>query len=245
MLVLVVIQTLSIALLGLLVVSLLRSHAAILRRLHDAGFGWEESDDETPRPAPVPVSMRTREGVAAPGPGGAVPVDVVGTSPRGSSVSVSVSGSRPTLLAVLTSGCSTCEGFWHAFAQGVELPGDIRLVIVTKGDEAEDPAAVAALAPRGVVTVRSSSAWVDYAVPASPYFVLVGGGRVRGEGAALSWDQVSGLLERAVASAPAPGGARRRSGQRVQDTDDELLAAGLLPGDPSLHPGGEQAATVR
>lgn len=240
MLVLVVLQTLTVALLGLLVVALLRSHAAILRRLHDAGLGLEDLDAGPAHAVPVP--FRTRNGVPQPPPDERSPRDVVGTTPRGSALSVSLSGPRPTLLAFLTSGCSTCQGFWQAFARGVDLPGGIRLVIVAKGDEGDDASAVAELAPRHAVTVLSSSAWRDYAVPASPYFVLVGQGRVLGEGAALTWDQVSGLLERAVTpTAPGRAGRGGAGRRRVQDTDEELLAAGLRPGDPSLYPAGDQA----
>lgn len=238
MVVLVVLQTLLIALLGLLVVSLLRSHAAILRRLHDAGFGLEDEvgDGGSRGVGPVAVPLRTRPGVPEPGTGARTVADIVGSSPTGSAVSVAVGGRRPTLLAFLSSGCSTCAGFWSAFTEGVPLPGDLRLVIVVRGDEAEDAAAVAALAPRGVVTVRSSAAWVDYDVPASPYFVLVGSGRVLGEGAALTWEQVHGLLERALGAAPEPTARPLRHAARLQDTDAELLAAGLRPGDPSLYP---------
>lgn len=237
MVVLVVIQTVVLALLGLLVVSLLRSHAAILRRLHEAGYGVE--DDEAPAgapPGPVAVPLRTRPGVPEPGPGAEQVVDVVGTTPAGSTVSISVTGQRPTLLAFLSSGCSTCDRFWEAFREGLPLPGDLRLVVVTRGDDAEDRAAIARLAPRDVTVVLSSAAWRDYAVPASPYFVLVGAGRVLGEGSALQWDQVGGLLERALFAVPDPPRRPRRQHDRIQDTDEELRSAGITPGDPSLYP---------
>jgi hypothetical protein len=237
---LVVAQTVVVAVLGLLVVSLLRSHAAILRRLHDAGIGLDHDDPHhgTGKAGPVPVPL-TRPGVVTPGPGGDRAVDIVGTTPRGSALSVAVSSGRPTLLAFLSSGCTTCAGFWEAFSAGVALPGDLRLVIVARGDDAEDGAALAALAPRGVLTVRSSEAWDHYRVPGSPYFVLVEGGQVRGEGSALDWGQVHGLLERALGPAGLPAGRSRRHlrhAARLQDTDAELLAAGIRPGDPSLYP---------
>jgi hypothetical protein len=245
MVVLVVIQTVLVAVLGLLVVALLRSHAEILRRLHDAGLGLDEAHEHPVGPAPVAApTVRTRDGVPEPGPGAGPggARDVVGTSSRGSTVSVSAHGT-PTLLAFLTTGCTTCQAFWREFASGVDLPGGVRLAIVAKGDEAEDGRAVAALAPRDVVTVQSSEAWADYAVPASPYFVLVGAGRVLGEGAALTWDQVRGLLERAVGATIGDRDHRRRRTTRLQDTDDELLAAGLLPGDPSLYPTSTSTST--
>ena len=74
-------------------------------------------------------------------------------------------------------------------------------MVVTNGPEAESPAAVADLAPPRLVTLMSSHAWDDYGVPVSPYFVLVDGptGRVVGEGAGTSWDQVIDLLAKATA----------------------------------------------
>jgi hypothetical protein len=239
-LVLLGIQTVVVALLALLVVGLLRSHAAILRQLHEAGLGLDDLEPASGSgvgSVPLaPPEVRTRPGVPQPGSGARGAVDVVGTSVRGSTVSVSASAG-PTLLAFLTTGCTTCQGFWRDLAGGADLPAGMRLAIVTKGDEAEDGRAVAALAPAGVTTLRSSAAWADYAVPASPYFVLVDGGQVIGEGAALTWQQVRDLLERAAPQLRSkPAGDRRRWGHlgRLQDTDAELLAAGLRPGDPSL-----------
>lgn len=188
--------------LALLVVGLLRSHATILRALHDAGIdldpdrdGGDSHDDHG--------DLRTMAGV--PGPAGASgrrADDVAGTTPAGGTRSVRVTGGdEATLLAFLTTGCSTCAGFWTAFAAGVDLPSGVRLVVVTKGPEHESPAAVAELAPAGFVTVQSSRAWSDYRIPAAPYFVLIEPGRgvVVGEGAAASWDRVADLLRRSLA----------------------------------------------
>jgi hypothetical protein len=93
--------------------------------------------------------------------------------------------------------------------------------------------------------VLSTQAWRDYGVPGSPYVVLVAGatGRVRGEGTGQSWQQVSALLSRAdggAADRGAPagrshGGKPRADRERESDVDRELLAAGILPGDPSLY----------
>ncbi|MBW3653939.1 MAG: glycoside hydrolase family 65 protein, partial [Actinobacteria bacterium] len=64
--------------------------------------------------------------------------------------------------------------FWDEL-RSAALPSGTRLVIVTKGDEAESPVAVRDLAPPGVTLVMSSDAWVDYKVPGSPYVIDVDG----------------------------------------------------------------------
>jgi len=152
-----------------------------------------------------------------------------------------------TLLAFLSTGCGTCGTFWEALRQdpGAHLADPTtRVVVVTNGPEAESPAAVADLAPPGIVTVMASDAWDDYGVPVSPYFVLVDGpsGRVAGEGSGTSWAQVLDLLGKAEADTA----TRRREverpvtrmgGQdRADRVDRELRAAGIEPGDPSLYP---------
>ncbi len=256
--------------LTMLVVGLLRSHAVIIRALHDAGIDLdpdrsavEPTVDLTDRPRPggarsvvdrslrpttevvtdTPPDIRTVPGVAAPAEiTGQRATDLHGTTPTGGTRAVSVHGRGATLLAFLTTGCSTCAAFWNAFADGVRLPGDTRLVIVTKGGNEESPADVAALAPAGVVTLASSEAWDDYRIPVAPYFVLVDGRRgvIVGEGAAHSWDLVLQLLERALADAGyAEGQVRRRDvllgRNRAKRVDQDLLDAGIVPGDPRLY----------
>ncbi len=86
------------------------------------------------------------------------------------------------------------------------------------------------------------------ACPANPYFILVDGptGSVVGEGAAASWAQVANLLGQAAADAghdldgsplrpPAPAG-RLTGPDRSRRADEELRAAGIGPGHPSLYP---------
>ena len=240
MLVLVILEGVVLALLAVLVVGLLRSHAEILRRLHELGAGaYDDHGLETPR-------LRTQPGVAEPRSVATPAHDVAGTSPSGSAVAVSVVD-RPhtTLLAFLSSGCLTCGNFWNAFAQGEgeHLPGlDTRLVIVTKGPEAESPSAVQNLARGPAQTVMSSQAWADYEVPVSPYFVLADGrtGRVVGEGSGTTWSQVRDLLEQACADAGfrTPSGRRRDrldGPGRERLADEELRRAGITPGHPSLY----------
>jgi hypothetical protein len=146
-----------------------------------------------------------------------------------------------TLLAFLSTGCTTCAGFWDAFHEGrpIVLDGGARprIVVVTKGPENEQVNAVASRPPLGGTIVMSTDAWNDYRVPASPYFVLVDGLHgVVGEGSAASFAQLAGLLDRATADlgVVAPSG---RSGARGTEEriDLELLRAGITPGHESLY----------
>jgi hypothetical protein len=89
----------------------------------------------------------------------------------------------------------------------------------------------------------SSEAYDDYGVPVSPYFVLVDahGSMIVGEGAAASWAQLAGLLDRAVADRGASLGANRTrrevlSGSaRQRRVDRELDAAGIGADHPSVN----------
>ena len=251
MAVLVAVEAIVIALLAVLVVGLLRSHAEILRRLHDAGIGL---DDEVPAEGPVrsPVELRgTKPGVPGERPQSlGTATDLVGTTPGGAATAVAVTGTEhSSLLVFLSSGCLTCRGFWEAFAAGEadRLPGhDTRLVVLTKGPEAESVAAVAELAPRHVTTLMSSQAWADYGVPVSPYVILVDGptGTVVGEGAAATWGQVADLLGQAAADAgtstSTDAGAREAAARgmaaREARAEEELARAGIGPGHPALYP---------
>jgi hypothetical protein len=175
--------------------------------------------------------------------------DIVGTDLERAerSVTVTTPGSR-TLLAFLTSGCSVCQTFWEEFQQGVDVPGDGRLQVVAKGPEEESVPSLRSLAG-DIPVVQSSAAWVDYDIPGSPYFVYVEDGRVTGEGSATTWPQVRDLMAQGVSDSEDARAAAGRSGpgQLVGDAlgrgerdsvprmDDELIAAGIRPGDPSLY----------
>lgn len=249
---LIVALTLVVALLALLVAGLLRSHAEILKRLHNLGAGIEPGQPASPAPTPVASRQDFQVMPQVPSPpdregfGGAA--DVVGVSAAGNeALSVRVTGvGHDTIVAFLSSGCLTCQKFWDAFAKPrkLKLPSGTRLVVVTKGVEAESASAVAALAPKAMPTVMSSQAFTDYDIPGSPYFVYVHGpsGRVRGEGTGPDWDQVSSLLAQATVDA---GLATALADQQVAKPDadaarearidQELFAAGVEPGDPSLY----------
>jgi hypothetical protein len=216
----VVAETLVLALLVLLVGGLLRSHAEILRRLDELQPGG------TAQAAPARASSAAR--------------DVSGVSLAGDAVHLGVT--RPggaTLLAFLTSGCSTCQTFWEAFADPrTRLPDGVGLVVVTKDPSHESASRLAELAPAGVRVVMSSAAWHDYEVPASPYFVHVDAhGELAGEGTAQRFDQVLSLLADAVADVAAAD--RRGSRERALRAERELEAAGIGPGHPSLYPSGD------
>ncbi|HVM65692.1 MAG TPA: hypothetical protein VMU14_12585 [Acidimicrobiales bacterium] len=252
MVALVVTLTVVVVLMGVLVAGLLRSHADILRALHELGAGVGDpagADTGALHARPVPVRM----GPTLPPERASGAHDVAGVTPTGDALALSVrSTGHATLLAFLSSGCTSCQQFWNALASDPPpgLPEGIRPAIVTKGPEFEIPAEVAARAPRQVPVVMSTEAWSDYEVPASPFFVLVDGatGRRVGEGVANHFGQVADLVRRALAdgagmqAGPSHAHLSGRHGDRFDgpareaDNDAALVRAGILPGDPSLYP---------
>ena len=227
-----------VALVVVLLAGVLRSHAEILRALHDVGIYVDGRD----QPA-----AQARVGAAAGGTAdpdealpatasGPAPAHVTGTTPEGELVSLELHGRRePTLLAFLTTGCVTCLTFWEALATQ-RLPG-FRTVVLTRGEDAESPGAVAELAPKDVTTLLSTEAWEDFGVPGAPYFIHVEDGRMVGEGVATSWEQLVRMLDRAdldraelAAQGTGPGMTRR-----------ELFAAGPAPARSDRDVAGEEA----
>jgi hypothetical protein len=238
--------TVAVALLAVLVAGLLRANAEVIRALHQMGVNL---GPDTPGSRPTPVTLGARPTPGRPDAGDVV--DLVGTTPDGDALSLAVGGVRhDTLIAFLTSGCQTCRGFWESFRAGApDVPGGARLVVATRGPEAESPGSIGNLAGRSgtaVPIVMSSDAWEHYDVPYAPYFVYVSGpaGRVVGEGVAATWDEVRGLVANAVADgttvsrSPAPVGRPRSRADRARDlaVDQALEEAGIAPGDPRLHP---------
>ena len=217
MVVLVTILAVAVGLLALLVAGLLRSHAEILRALHDLGVELDPSR-----------AART-DAALAPRPGAGGVIDVAGVDPHGAPQHLAVAGvEHATLLVFLSTTCLTCRDFWTAFAdRSLDVPGQARVIVVTRGAEAESPSAVRKLAPPDVHTVLSTETWHAYNVPGAPYFILVDGRRnaVIGEGTATSWDRVQELMRQAMADA-----------DDERSVDAELRAAGIEPGDPSLYP---------
>jgi hypothetical protein len=245
--------TFVVLLLGILVAGLLRSHADILKALHDLGAGVGDpasagghGSEAAAQPVHVPFTMGPqlpgeRDSVSAP--------TIAGVTPTGDALAMSVTGHDTiTLIAFLSSGCATCAGFWEAFQRPGELglPEGIRLVVVTKGPEMEIPAEVRARSHSRLPVIMSTDAWSDYEVPGSPFFVLVDGqaGRRIGEGVANHFSQVAELVRRAEVDVRAfDAGSRSRAfgdgldgPARESANDDELLAAGIHPGHHSLYP---------
>ncbi|MCW2613893.1 MAG: hypothetical protein JWN08_887 [Frankiales bacterium] len=221
---LVVALAVAVLLLAVLVAGLLRSHAEILKALHELGAGLELD-----RSGPVPVTI---DGVRTPRTGGGDPPgSISGETLDGESVGISLTAGTPVLLAFLSSGCTTCQAFWAAFADPhVQVPGGARLVVVAKSLSEESPSALAVRAPQHVTLLASSAAWEAFSVPGSPYFVLVdGAGRVVGEGSAATWPAVTTLMGQATADDRRPA--------REQRDEQALAAAGVHPGDPSLQGG--------
>jgi hypothetical protein len=244
MAVLVTLLAVVVALLALLVAGLLRSHAEILRALHELGA---DLDPDAARRAAPAVASGDRPGADEPD-AERKAADLAGVTPSGEAISIGVAeAAHPTLLAFLTSGCLTCKGFWDAFSDParIPVPGGARLVVVTKDGGAESQSRVRELGPPDVPVVMSSAAWDAYDVPVAPYFAYVDGpsSRVLGEGAASTWEHVVALLGQALADAgleaTARGGDRSRprgDASREARADRDLARAGIHPGHPSLYP---------
>jgi hypothetical protein len=253
---LIVVLTFVVLVLGVLVAGLLRSHADILRSLHELGVGVgdpaaPDADSLASLGAPAPVLSPPVPGTSELGPAPAV----AGVTPAGDARAVAVDhGGHLTLLAFLSSGCATCAAFWDALQDlgRLHLPERTRVVIVTKGPDREVPAEVGARATGAVSVVMSTEAWVDYQVPGSPFFVLVDGatGRKVGQGVAGGVAQLAELVRRAERDRATGANGASGNGTTGRDqpvsgiggperegaADEVLRAAGIPPGHPSLYP---------
>jgi hypothetical protein len=245
MIALVIVSTFVVLVLGILVAGLLRSHADILRALHDLGAGVGDPAAAPAVAAPAPVTLSAPHTSPALG---AAPA-IAGLTPTGDARAIAVANSDDfTLLGFLSSGCTGCAAFWEALQEPgrLDLPDRTRVVIVTKGSDREIPSEVQARATGRVPVVMSTEAWLDYQVPGSPFFVLVDGatGQKVGQGVASAVGQLAELVRRAEHDRAAAGGDRGRGrGEaslggpaREAAADEVLAAAGILPGDPSLYP---------
>jgi hypothetical protein len=215
-----------VAVLGVLVAGVLRSHAEILKALHELGAGLEL---DRAAEGPVPVTI---DGVVPPRPrGSAAPDTLVGETLDGESVAYSLQAGA-TLLAFLSSGCTTCQAFWSAFGTtDPDVPAATRLVVVVRDLDEESESELRKRRPARVPVVASTAVWDGLDVPGSPYFVLVRDGVVVGEGSGASWPQVLTLLGQATADAELRGnGAARESRDNAA-----LRDAGIEPGHPSLY----------
>jgi hypothetical protein len=233
--VLILIEAVALVLLGVLVSGLLRSHAEILRALHDLERRVVPEAEGTAHARSGAGPARDHRSPAA---------DVVGATPTGDAITVGVVGTdQGTLLAFLTSSCLTCHHFWKSFdRRDLAVPGNARLVIVTRNADHESESQIAGLAPRDVPVVMSNEAWDAYGVRMAPYFTYVDGpsGRILGEGSAGTWEHVASLMGQALADAGV-GPGRRRWARLVPDVDRgarvdrDLAGAGIHPGHPSLY----------
>jgi hypothetical protein len=217
---------LAVLVLGVLVAGVLRSHAEILKALHELGAGLELDREGA---GPVPVTI---DGIVPPRAAGSVaPETLSGVTLDGEAVAFSlITGA--TMLAFLSSGCTTCQAFWSAFAAGApDVPARTRLVAVVRDLDEESESELRARRPATVPLLSSTSGWDAFDVPGSPYFVLVQDGIVVGEGSGASWPQVLNLLGQASADA-----ALRGNGAVRESRDNAALkAAGIETGHPSLH----------
>jgi hypothetical protein len=231
---LVSVETVLLVILVVLVAGLLRSHAEILRRLGPAASSGAPGSAAD---APAPGAPRAPER-----PAGAPAAPIAGTTPDDDAIALDLTApGGPTLLAFLSSGCSTCAAFWAGLHEA-RLPAGVQPVVVTRGADRERVGRLRELAPPGVAVVMSSQAWADYAVPGSPYFVLVDGA-IRGEGVAITWPALSSLVSDAIedeSEARAGGRASLDSdgSARALTVERTLAASGIGPDHPSLYPGG-------
>ncbi len=233
--VVIIAESLVLAVVVLFVVALLRSHAEILRRLHglESRAGAAAGSGSAAAPPAADPSVRGAGGPSVRGPKDVVVGDLVGETLAGDAVKIALGGGAPrTLLAFLSSGCGACGPLWSALRDGAPVPRQARLVVVTKGPERESVTRLVELAPTQHEVVMSTSAWEDLSVPSTPHFVLVDGdsGRIEGRGSAISWDQIVTLVEQAG------GDAARSSAERAARAQETLAAAGITAGHPSLYP---------
>ena len=232
MVALVIVSTFVVLVLGILVAGLLRSHADILRALHDlgAGVGDPRGLRRPPPPwrsSPAPGRRARRSARRPPSPA-SLQRGMPGPSPW-------TTATTSRLLGFLSSGCTGCAAFWDRTA-GAGTPAAARPHPGRDRDQGPGPRGPgrgAAKATGRVPVVMSTEAWVDYQVPGSPFFVLVDGatGRKVGQGVASHVGQLAELVRRAehdrghagrharprrgVARRPGPrGGGRRGAGGR-------------------------------
>jgi len=230
---LVTVETIILALMALLIVGLLRSHAEILRRLDSIAPEGAAAGEPT-----VGTDLPPARANVTPA------FDIAGATLDGDAAKLAMATGRPggTLVAFLSSGCLSCRAFWDGLRAGhaVELPGAPRVLVVTKDSSHESPSKLRELAAPDVPLVMSSRAWEDYQIAGSPYFVHVSsGGSVLGEGTAGTWAQVASLIRDAMDDAndrtAREGGTGMSPAERVRRADAELASAGIGPGHPSLY----------
>ena len=126
-------------------------------------------------------------------------VDLHGVRPDGTPVTVSLDpGGPPVLLCFLSLECDGCDAFWTGLADGTDpVLARVRPVVVTKGPDVLDPAAVATRsAGFGGDVVMGASAWDAYRVTGYPFLVLVDpvARRVLAESVGFGWTDVATVV---------------------------------------------------
>lgn len=220
-----------VVLLGLLVIGLLRSHADILRRLESVGAGLEGGghDHESSQ---ITLTRRDESAVRE--------VRVSGLTPDGESVVTSLStGSDPTLVAFLSTTCSSCTPFWEGLESSIMHFGGHRhrVLIVTLGESEESPTRAQSMAKPAADVVMSSATWNEFGVPGAPYFVLIepGTNKVLGEGSAMTYESLVEFLTDATNDQQWDLEIGAPSGDEESRIDADLRRAGVLPGDARLY----------
>ena len=226
-----------IVLMSIIVVGLLRSHALILKQLDSLGAGMGEGHEHESQ---ISLKPRSEARLSLP--------DITGVNPDGEPVVASPHlGRDPTLLAFLSTSCSSCSPFWDNLDASSRYFHDHRhrVLIVTRGSEEESPTRAQSLRRGQADVIMSSEAWDDYEVPGAPYFVLIGPGNdgIAGEGSAATFDSLEQFLADAVNDSrwdrdrATKHGADARREKRV---DEDLKRAGLGPEDPRLYSSGDE-----
>lgn len=226
-----------VALLAMLVVGLLRSHADILRRLETLGSGVE---GEHSHPAGLSISRRPAASLSD--------QRITGITPDGEPLVVSLAaGSDPTLIAFLSTTCSSCTPFWEGLESSLMHFGGHRhrVVIVTLGANEESPTRAMSMARDGAEVVMSSDAWSEFEVPGAPYFVLIDteSGHIVGEGSAMTFDALEEFLRDSTNDRmwDTREGSRDDSADEESRIDADLREAGITPNDRRLYPSRDDA----
>ncbi len=221
-----------ILLLTLVMVGILRSHAEILRKLDALGMGNDDGHAHENQLSLVAVTERRSA------------ADVSGISPDGEPVVVSIgSGTSPTLIAFLSTSCSSCEVFWENLDNSDQYFGGYkhRVLIVTRGEDEESPTRALGLRRGHADVIMSSGAWEEFDVPGAPYFAVVDPDKgLVGEGTATTFEALEEFLADSINDAT--WDARRSAGTEDPSEgriDAELRAAGIEPGDPRLYPASQ------
>jgi hypothetical protein len=141
--------------------------------------------------------------------------DIEGVDPSGTRLRIEIVGSaEPVLLLFLSSSCPGCGDMWEGaedLRRAVGRP--VRVVVVTRGPEAEDAAAIAGLVPAvqgdatagvPIAAVMSSQAYVDYRVAGPPFYALTSGPEVCTEGVAWGVAETAAAVRQALAGLETP-----------------------------------------